>query len=460
MSRWMLVGIALVGSAACALAQEDWMNDFPSLPGAPARAAGEAEGLTHEIGILNLINGLHLTRDQSRRLLALAREVRDLRAETLAEHEAEVAAFRDALAELRETLRTTDAQIPPRCGEKVVAAENAMKGIKHAYEERLRGLDRDLGRVLSPEQIEVVREFNPCIIPPKNLKDPVRAGQSAGDHADVEMHVEHLRNMPTKAYEAIVGPLLGKMIEEWQPSLRLSSEEQVAERARLRALLDRARSITDAEFAMERPAIAKEVLARFTDLQEEFAEVTSFFARFGGLSKAGHWLLNPRVVAILEHRLAQGAEAVPGKARGDADSCEEDGDCGKHGETDPAAGRCPCGKPTFEWLRREVSIPDGASERVREAIARGQVEMLNLLAVPRSDGSVPLLEMFTCPETLMEALSEPAPGGGTYISRIEVVKARMLRAIERDAEPAAFRRFQASGVDLFDLHVGNLQRWE
>ena len=39
-------------------------------------------------------------------------------------------------------------------------------------------LEEKLTPVLTPEQIKVVENFLPCLIPPKELRDPVRAGKA------------------------------------------------------------------------------------------------------------------------------------------------------------------------------------------------------------------------------------------------------------------------------------------
>ncbi|MBI2900197.1 MAG: hypothetical protein HYY17_08425 [Planctomycetes bacterium] len=98
---------------ACALApQEDWPGDSSRI-GKDAEPFRAVASLTEEISLLNLINGLCLTRAQMERLAALARragEVRDAEMKRRAETARELAA---ALAELRKSLIERDGAIPP-----------------------------------------------------------------------------------------------------------------------------------------------------------------------------------------------------------------------------------------------------------------------------------------------------------------------------------------------------------
>lgn len=461
MMRWILVGPALLLHAAPLCAQEDWVDDFSTVGGRGRAPLAEAQTLAREIGILNLVNGLNLTAEQMRAILQLAREVRDLRSGIVTRHAEAIRAFRDALAELRAKVLTTEARIPPCCEEKVQAAEKEIRQIRYEYHQRLRELDRKLREVLTAAQKRVIRDFNPCLIPPKDLKDPVRVGQAGGPHAEIAMHLEHLRNLPSKAYASIIDPILERLLDEWQPVLHFTEKERAAEKARLQAVVNRARALSAEEFELEKEELAGEVVRRFTEFQEKAAKATEFFSRLSPVSKAGKWLLNPRIVPLLEHKLEHLGDLPEGTARKErADSCKNPEDCGRHGASDPASLRCRCGKPTFEWLRRELGIPREAAGKAREALGKGQVEMLNLLAEKRADGTIPLLQMFTEPGRMLQILAKEAPGGGTYLERIEEIKRRMLKALRAEADPDKFDAFVHSGVDLFDIHAGDLRRFE
>ncbi|MEW6747655.1 MAG: hypothetical protein AB1486_33405 [Planctomycetota bacterium] len=71
--------------------------------------------------------------------------------------------------------------------------------------------------ILTPAQIHVVEVFNPCLIPPKELRDPVRAGEANTETAEIEQHLRTLRRLSDRAFPAVAeafAELVVEMIEE------------------------------------------------------------------------------------------------------------------------------------------------------------------------------------------------------------------------------------------------------
>ena len=71
----------------------------------------------------------------------------------------------------------------------------------------VQSLETRLNQVLTPEQVQVVKNFTPCLNPPKDLRDPVRAGQAAA-HGGLEKRLRRLRTIPEDKWQAHRGESL------------------------------------------------------------------------------------------------------------------------------------------------------------------------------------------------------------------------------------------------------------
>ena len=136
--------------------------------------------LHQEISTINLLNGLYLTRDQMKEILRLAGDLRKDREELTisAEFMATLKEAEKLLGELRNEIQKGS----PARGELPREAHRADHQLKEMRKEhninlskKLKEYDIKLSSILTDEQMSVVNSFNPCLIPPKNLRDPVRA---------------------------------------------------------------------------------------------------------------------------------------------------------------------------------------------------------------------------------------------------------------------------------------------
>jgi hypothetical protein len=445
----------LIGTIATA--QDEWYK-----PCDGSSTWDEVKELSHEVSMLNLVNGLHLTDKQIEKIIELATKAGELQKRTCTERAQEAEEFSDTLKDLKEILIRDEKKIPKSCEERVHQVEHDMKISEAEYNKKLKALEKELIAILSDAQVEVIRTFQPCTIPPKELGDPVRAGQAAGEHAEIEMQIEHLRNLPKKAYKVFVDPLINALLKEWNHILKYSPEELKAEAKRLRGVVDEARSLSDAEFALRSPELAAQVVKGILDFQKKSVEIVDFFSKFSPLSQPGNWLLNPKIVPLLQAKLEarkENGESIEEIAP--VERCTDPNKCGTYGKSDKMAGVCLCGKPTFAGLCNRFAIPEEKREGLRETMAKGQIEMLNLLCEPMEDGTIPLSKVFSNPECFGEVLMELSPDGDmTYAERIEQVKQRIHRAIRRCVDRPTYRKFLGSGIDVFDVHVGNLNKFE
>ncbi|MBI4618184.1 MAG: hypothetical protein HY720_31580 [Planctomycetes bacterium] len=186
----------------------------------PRSMAAESDDLLDEISLLNLLRGLELTRDQQARLLDLARRASDLRAEHRARQDAVRTEWARDLSHLRQALLSAEEHPDTSLEERVVAQEMRIYEIDGELTSRLQPLAAELALLLSPAQQAVVRTFQPCLIPPPSLRDPVRAGQAASGQPELDgaLHdLDLLRALPESAFAALGRPLAEARLPEWSP---------------------------------------------------------------------------------------------------------------------------------------------------------------------------------------------------------------------------------------------------
>jgi hypothetical protein len=146
----------------------------------------EAKEMQREINIHNLYNGLHFDLPQMQRILSLAREAEDLRGSLFDRESGRISQIRKIYGEILDVVRR---------GEPISPSLEAMGGLMEIAQKRLRkkyfvameALEKRVWQVLTPAQREVFRTYEPCLIPPRNIKDPVRVGQAQTYEGEAEI---------------------------------------------------------------------------------------------------------------------------------------------------------------------------------------------------------------------------------------------------------------------------------
>lgn len=151
--------------------------------------------------------------------------------------------------------------------------------------------------ILTENQIYVIEDFTPCLIPPKSLRDPARVGQASGDTSGVEAVLERLRNAPSERYSRIREEALDRHIDKLEREIGvMTNEEKEAERIRVKGIIEKARKMSKVDFELNKSEMAREIGPMKTSSQK---------LRKYELSKVGRFMLNARLIPVLETHLAQ-----------------------------------------------------------------------------------------------------------------------------------------------------------
>jgi hypothetical protein len=147
-------------------------------------------------------------------------------------------------------------------------------------------MGKKVSEILTDNQKEVVGKFSCCLVPPKSLSDPVRVGQADVTEWQVEM-LENARKCPDALWpfakkRALNALEKGALISD--PGLTEKKIEE--ERKRIGDMLDKARSMSDVDFEMEKEKLASQIKVQAQETPEHLRDFNSaFFLLMPGSAK-------------------------------------------------------------------------------------------------------------------------------------------------------------------------------
>ena len=241
-----------------------WRSGTSDYPAAQRREDEESiRALRKEINNWNLANGMQFDREQIEQLVDLAEEAH--------------------------SLRSAQRQAKPK---------DKLPG--DAFQAELLRLELAAESVLRPGQIEVLESYKPCLIPPKNLKDPVRVGQAA----DETRMVRWLARARVKNDEK-VEQMIERLLERENAHVGPMDDDALAQRRQvLRGTVRRAALMSDVEFALNKDELADAI--RPPDRRGELtADVDALRRERLQPGRTSRFLLNREFADVLRTRHEQ-----------------------------------------------------------------------------------------------------------------------------------------------------------
>ncbi len=286
----------------------------------------EIRELKVDINLLNLINGLYLTEALIKALLKEAKRLeKDLRSEdqrgdTLREMDEEIAVLRQVRDRLQDGKKVP---LKLKSRYEVMMTRRSKPGSMWRkcpqVAQRVEESTRRVAEFLTPAQREVLSTFKSCLIPPRDLKNPVRVGQ-AGTSGRSEKMLEKIRTLPEAVYQ--------EQCDKWIDQYIVQNERYLGERepeekrrcaARVLGAFEQVRGMDDVEFLLNVSAIAESLapVDRVELLQESLVDMGVL--KFGLEGRIVYYLLSPPIIPLLTRRLQlireRESEAVHGTGR-------------------------------------------------------------------------------------------------------------------------------------------------
>ena len=174
--------------------------------------------LRREISDWNLVNGMHLSCEQLQKLIYLAAEAERL-----------------------------------RIGQRQGRSKDKLP--REALDEELVRLELAVEAVLRLGQLEVLSSFQPCLLPPKDLKDPVRVGQVT-DSAGTALWLTWPRGKSDRTVERMID----RLIEREATRYGTLDEQALAERrSLLRETVRQVAQMDEVEFAVNKDDLVEAI---------------------------------------------------------------------------------------------------------------------------------------------------------------------------------------------------------
>ena len=250
--------------------------------------------LNRDIILLNLINGLYLTPEQTESLIDIIDKAEKVREDFEREVERNEGFAENVLEEVREVL-VNAGEIPDDLKKRV----HKMKEIQHRLEdergEKLIRLESEVEELLTQNQILTIEEYKPCTIPPAQGK----IGQSVETAAEgLARMLTRIRHMPRNRYEMTKDMFVDFHLDKIERHLGFKdADEKERYRQDMLDAFEKARTLSDQEFLVRKGDMAQSLLPE---------DMKNRNRRKNQLTKVGHFLLDPTLKPILEKRLRQG----------------------------------------------------------------------------------------------------------------------------------------------------------
>jgi hypothetical protein len=265
----------------------------------------EIHELADEISLLNLINALNLTKEQMQQIHKLA--VKAVKThEDFDKINLQLAEETRALYKtLKQELIDKGTEVPKEIQNNASQTDKKLKQAKYNLDRELKELEKETEKVFTEGQMKIIVEFKNCLIPPKNLKNPTRAGQ-AYDSGPTENLLAKAKKMNDEEFKKDIEQIIKDLIEYEQDKYlgELSQEEFTKEKARIMNLFQMARSMNDADFLLNKTALAQEMDLKYKkDQLEKLVYYLSQGKSHNNPGKVGSYFLDSRIIPIIEQKI-------------------------------------------------------------------------------------------------------------------------------------------------------------
>lgn len=254
----------------------------------PRYSEKEIMGMVRDIQSLNLLNSLHLSRQQNLELLKIAEEVKRMEDDMQALNDRKHNEMHKILSNMRTQLMSSN-DLSDNLKHEFYRAEREIKEKRVAYEDRKKELNRKVQRILNGNQMVILKEYQPCLVPVKNISNPERIGQAAGGERLIRL-LERARKVPDDKYVEFKRIVIEKTEQTVKIHIRDENERKQAIK-NMSSVMDKARKMNDTEFEINKQQLADSMVPQHKNKEENIEE--KFIDRF---------LLNPGLAAILKQK--------------------------------------------------------------------------------------------------------------------------------------------------------------
>lgn len=244
-----------------------------------------------KIHVINLVNGLYLSKEQFNLIAMKARELEKARYDAEKEAKEYTDDYKDSLAELKKILIKNVGEIPEDTTRRYHQTYIKLEKIKEDYNKQADKIINEVKSNLTGSQLYLVETYKPCIIPPRGQE---RIGQAESNEQFIKP-LEKLRGLSAEQYGTHKERLANDMVERAKKHTpRGIKFDAQAAKTKALSVFDEARSLSDVEFEVKKEFLGASLKADLAP-QPQGRDVNIMIEKF---------LLNPQIIAVAEEKLA------------------------------------------------------------------------------------------------------------------------------------------------------------
>ena len=280
-----------------------------------------AKALKHEVDLLNMLNSLYLNNVQMNSLILVSTKLERERRQ----HAQEVMKLNTVLekgyADMRKRAMAGEAvnacALPDSCKQ----AQTRLSQIHRDLSAMKLACQAQAKAILTENQLEKVYNYQHCLIPVKDLKDPTRIGQADAVSGNEKL-LKQVRAMSDEQYAEELPRLVDCHIKKIEKKCgEMPPADKKKEGDRFAAVLDTARKMQGLDFEFNRGKVAAELSSDYHTVKDRMLHVSMRLAKVqndqsgGRLDVVGSMFLSPNMLHILAKRVNlnkgfKGTEAV------------------------------------------------------------------------------------------------------------------------------------------------------
>lgn len=221
---------------------------YSSVTSATPYGGFEYKQVEQELHTINLVNSLHLSNEQMKRLLPLVKEMNEINLDLSSLMKKNYPHIIGVMKNMKKRLLTHTSITEEQQKELDKYAVPVYE--KMAYKrDRTKILVRKVKEILNPNQIEIIAAYEPCIVPDANVTDPQKIGGVGGDESFGEL-LDEIRSMPEDEYRKLKREYLGR--KEKMMKVYNSDEQIRTVISQLDNSMEKARKMTDIDFQLHK----------------------------------------------------------------------------------------------------------------------------------------------------------------------------------------------------------------
>jgi len=263
-----------------------------------------------EIDCLNMLNSLYLSEIQMRHLVGVGVKMEKARRQFKPQIEAINKEMELALRQVKKDVVAGKDKCQSSGWTRYQEAEKKLRPIRKELSHQGLICEAYCKAILTPNQREKCYNYEHCLVPVKDLKDPTRVG-SADAGSVAEKLLDKVRKMSDDELEDSMPMILSGHFAKMEKYMgTLSGADREKEEAKLRAVFTEARAMGDLDYQVHKSRLGAQIPSDYAELKHRMFDINCKLLKLEGEKSTGkrcgvvgQMFLKPCMLPILSKRI-------------------------------------------------------------------------------------------------------------------------------------------------------------